>query len=93
MRQDFINALDSIGAKNYKLRYIKKGKYGEEEVWVYPKNNPKQQRMTSKGKYLVYPDGSPVMESTYGLLIEKETLDDKEYFAEYVRNCMPKILE
>lgn len=96
MKQDFIDALDSIGCKNYKLRYIKKGKYGEEEAWVYPKHNPKQEKVVyrkSGAVRIVDHNGNPIMESTSGLLIEKETLQDKKYFMEYIQNCMPQIYE
>lgn len=88
-KQDFIKALEEQGIKQgtYKLRYIAKSKYGTPEVWLYPKNNPKQQKINGKGKYVVYPDGEPVMESRSGLLIELETIKDKEYLKEYLESC------
>lgn len=89
MKEDFIKAIEEAGVKNgtYKLRYVAKGKYGKPEVWLYPKNNPKRQKMNSHGAYLVYASGSPVMESQSGILIELETIEDKQYLKDYLDNC------
>jgi hypothetical protein len=86
---EFIKAIENCGIKygTYKLRFIQKGKYGKPEVWLYHNPNPKQRRMNAKGHYLVYPDGTPVMESKTGLLIEEETINDKEYLKSYLENC------
>ena len=89
MKEDFIKAIEDAGVKNgtYKMRFIKNGKYGRPECWLYHKENPKRQRMTASGAMLVYSDGTPVMESTPGILIEQETIEDKKYLKEYLENC------
>lgn len=87
MKEDFIKAIESIGAKDYKLRYIAKGKYGEPEAWLYPKNNPKQEKVKVKNGSIVHivkRDGTPVIEYSSGRLISKETIEDLEYLKEYL---------
>jgi len=93
MKTKFIKAIQECGIDITKLkfRYIAKGKYNEPEIWVYPKNNPKQQRMNRRGAYLIYQDGSPAMENTSGMLITKETLENKEFLKEYLENCLTKV--
>lgn len=87
MKTEFIKAIEDCGIKDYKLRYFAKGKYNEPEAWLYPKDNPKQQQMNSRGNYLVYPNGEPVMESVSGILITMETLKNKKYLKDYLDNC------
>lgn len=86
-REEFIKAIKEVTEKDFKLRYIKNGKYGKPECWLYPKDNPRQQRMKLNGARVIYRDGTPVMESTPGLLIEEETVKDKEYLKEYLESC------
>lgn len=83
---EFIKAIEKIGVKygTYKLRFIKKGKYGKPEAWIYHNPNPKWQKMNSRGAYLIYPNGKPVMESRTGYLIEEETIKDLNYLKEYL---------
>ena len=93
MKEEFIKAIQECGIdiSKLKFRYIEKGKYNEPEIWIYPKDNPKQQKVKLKGQRFVnviYPDGSPVMESKSGLLLTKDTLADKEYLTEYLQCCL-----
>lgn len=37
MKEEFIKAIESLGIKEYKSRYIENGKYGEPEMWLYKK--------------------------------------------------------
>ena len=83
----FENKIKEVLNKPFKTRFIQKGKYGKPECWLYPVINKKQQKMNSKGNYLIHPDGSPVMESKTGLLITLETLENKEYLLEYLESC------
>lgn len=86
-REEFIKVIKECTTKDFKLRYIKKGKYGKPECWLYPKNNPKRQRIKLNGARVVYQDGTPVMESNPGILIEEDTIKDKQYLKEYLESC------
>ena len=83
---EFIKSIEKVGVRTgtYKLRFIKKGKYGESEAWIYHNPNPKWQKMNSKGNYLIYPNGEPVMENRTGYLLEEETIKNLEYLKEYL---------
>ena len=89
-KEDFIKAIEECGITNYKIRYIKNGKYGKPEVWLYNKDNTKHQKTRYKNGnlfYLVSQKGNPIMESKPGLLIEEETIKDKNYLEEYIKSC------
>ena len=86
----FIKHIKSATDKPFKIRFIKSGKYGKPECWIYPINNPKQQKQKfigTKAYNIIHEDGSPVMESKTGLLITQETVADKEYLKEYLISC------
>lgn len=88
---EFIKAIESVGIKygTYKLIFKAKGKYGEPEAWLYPKNNPKQEKVKIRGNSIVHivkRDGSPVMEYASGTLVTLETIADKEYLKEYLHD-------
>ena len=85
----FIKAIESVGVKygTYKLIFKAKGKYGEPEAWLYPKNNPKQEKVKVKNGSIVHivkRDGTPVMEYSSGILISRESIEDKDYLKEYL---------
>jgi len=85
-KQSFLEAITKTGVdiKNIKTRFVYNKRYKQNELWIYPKRNPKRQKMNIKGRYLVYEDGTPVMEYTSGLLLTKETIQDLDYLKEYL---------
>lgn len=89
-KQDFENAIKEVCEKPFKMRFIKNGKYGKPECWIYPLENPKQQKIRFRNnmKYIIVDDNNkPIMESKSGLLVTLETLLDKKYLKEYLESC------
>ena len=70
----------------YKMRFIKKGKYGDPECWIYPLNFKKKIE-----KFTDMLTGKTKRFETYGLLITKETLEDSRYLKDYIENCFVKL--
>ena len=86
-KESLIETLNELGCKDYKLRFIKRGKYGEPEAWIYPKDNPKQEMVRQRKSGLVRLcdfNGNPKMESCSGMLIEQESLDDLDFLKKYL---------
>jgi len=90
-KEYFLNKIKQVYSKPFKMRFIKKGKYGTPECWLYPIENPRYQKQVFKnGKTynLVDADHNPIMESRTGVLVEVDTLENTSYLKEYLESCL-----
>lgn len=79
-KEFFIEKIKNETEKPFKMRFIKNGKYGEPECWIYPLDFKQQ-----KGKLIF--NGELHKFTTSGLLITLETLLNKQYLKEYLQSC------
>lgn len=79
-KEYFLKKIQAMTNKPFKMRFIKKGKYGLPECWIYPIDfKQEQSKIEFNGKLYKY--------NNSGLLVTLETLSNKKYLKEYLQSC------